>query len=89
MSEQIIKIAENNVEVKTSKKITDINGIEFEVWESPKSYGQTLIDSELVRANKEFSDVNTLDEKTYKQELIDKAQAKLDRLVLIQTVMDS
>ena len=88
MNEQIKKIVENNVEVRKSHKQKDINDVEFDVWEEPQSYGQKRIDIELGKATEELTEANAFDGKLHKTELIDKAQAKITRLGLIQTEMD-
>lgn len=88
MTEQITKISENNVELKISKTLTDINDVDFEVWDDPISYGQDRIDSETIEADTELADATSLDSAAYKQGLQDEAQVKISRLVLIQSEMD-
>ena len=86
--EKIVKIGENNVEISVSYTVTDINGVEFEVWGEPDSYGQEKIDQELIQVNQETTDAYNFDEKAYKQKFKDNAKERLDRLKKIQTVMD-
>lgn len=86
---RIVKVGDNNVEVTPSKIMTDITGKSVEVWdkEKTKSYGQDMIDKELTSAQTGLTTVQILDATAYKQGQIDKFQAEVDKLNLIQTEM--
>lgn len=104
-SERIIYIAENNVEYTASKTLTDTTGATIEVWDEQhkESYGQDNIDKQLTAAQTglkiaevELTTAQDIDPDTAKQDLIDTAQARVDRFQTeidkhsaIQTVMDS
>ena len=88
MTKKIIKIAENNVEYTETITLTDKDGREFLQWGETESYGQDIINDQLVAAQKALADANTLDEVAYKKDLITVAQAKIDKLGLIQARMD-
>lgn len=86
--EKIVKIGENNVEITISHTVTDVNGVEFEVWGNPQSFGQDGIDSELISAQDELTNANNLDEVQYKKDRQDAAQETIDRLGRVQTEMN-
>ncbi len=89
MTDRIIKIAENNVEYTETKIIKDKDGVEFEVWKEPESYGESRLNEELTAANKALTAAKAFDAKVYKQKLINKARALIYKLNNIQVEMNT
>jgi len=84
MNYKITKIGENTVEVRKTKKILDINGIEFNTYDEPDYYGKDRLEEEMRNAQEELSVAMNFDAEAYKQELITKAEEKVNFLAQIE-----
>lgn len=86
---KIIKLGENDVKIIPHKEATDINDKSVIILDegNAEHYGQDRIDMEMVIAQKELKYAQKLDVVKYKQELILKAQERIDLLNKIQMEM--
>lgn len=84
----IVKIAENNVEVTESKKVTASDGTEVEIYEGTKrSYGQQLINDHLAVREAGLLAAKSLDEKKHKADKIIKCQADIDKVPALRVIV--
>ena len=83
---KIIKIAENNVEVKHSKEMVDTAGKIFNVYDEgeTESFGQEGLTSQLAEIDKQILYWQNFNEKAYKKTMLDKVNARKDVLLEVQ-----
>lgn len=73
----------------STKEMIDTKGIKFNVYEIPLEYEEVGFNQgNLEKAKKTLTDAQNFNTAEYKQDLIDKAQAKIDKLNLIQAEMN-
>ncbi len=88
MATKIVKAEGNNVSYTKSHTVTDITGVEFEVWGDTENYGQIRIDKEMEKAQQKKASADALDQVQLKKDKQDVAQAEIDILLGIQAEMD-
>ncbi len=84
MADKIEKVAENHVIFFPEIEIEDTDGKTVKIYDKIKEYGQQAINDEMTGLNNEMTRLDNLDINAAKEAI----QAKLDKLTLIQTVMD-
>ena len=87
---KISRVAENNVEVKYSKEMTDTVGNVFLVYDEEKteSFGDTGVTQQLIEIDKQILYWQNFDEKAYKKAMQDKTQARKDLLLEVKKELD-
>lgn len=85
----IVKIAANNVEVTSPKKVTSTAGVEVEIYEggTKVSYGQKRINEHKARCDADLKEAKALDERQYKTDLIARRKADADKISALRVIV--
>ena len=87
---QIVKVAENNVQVTYQKTMTDVNGDTFQVYDTTdpslnESYGTNKVNEQISKVQSQIDDWTNKDMEQYRQDALDKLNIKLTTLQTILT----
>ena len=87
---KISRVAENNVEVKYSKEMTDTVGNVFLVYDEEKteSFGDTGVTQQLIEIDKQILYWQNFDEKAYKQSMLDKVKERKALLLKVRVELE-
>ena len=90
MGHKVTKIAENNIEVKHTKEMTDATGKVFLVYdeELTESFGETGLTRQLEEIDKQILYWQNFNEKAYKQKMLDKVTTRKDLLLEVKKEID-